>query len=224
MQKKILIVFDIDGTLTDSIAQHQSAFIETIQEIGVRELKEELRSFKHHTDSYISKTIYELALEEPFTEDKKKQFQLGLSKRLKTQTFTEINGAYELIQMLKQEPEIGFCFATGSLRDPAIEKLKSIGIEFESWQLVACDTLYEREHIVQQAIENATREYKVSAFEKIMSIGDGIWDLITAQNLNIDFIGVGETHKNTLLENGAKMHCKDMVALKEILQNKYKIS
>jgi beta-phosphoglucomutase-like phosphatase (HAD superfamily) len=55
LKKKNLIVFDIDGTLTDSVKVHQKAFTEMLLEIGVRQVNAEYKSFKHHTDSYIAK-------------------------------------------------------------------------------------------------------------------------------------------------------------------------
>ena len=50
IQKKNLIVFDIDGTLTDSVKLHHKVFTEMLHKIGVREIKSEYKSFKHHTD------------------------------------------------------------------------------------------------------------------------------------------------------------------------------
>ena len=203
MKTKSLIVFDIDGTLTDSVTQHQKAFTETLFEIGVSEINAEYKSFKHHTDSFIAKEIYEDNQNKTFSKDKFLQFENGLSERIKLINFNEIKGAKELVDKLQKETEFGVCYATGSLRKPAEHKLKSIGIEFKEWQLVASDNIYERENIVEKAIKNSSENYDVKTFERIISVGDGLWDLLTAENLKLEFIGVGKKNRELLIQEGA---------------------
>ena len=70
MRKKNLIVFDIDGTLTDSVNQHQKAFTETLHDIGVAKIISEFKTFKHHTDSFITKEVYENEKQIPISESK----------------------------------------------------------------------------------------------------------------------------------------------------------
>ncbi len=210
MKKNRLIIFDIDGTLADSVMQHQTAFTETLLEIGVNTINSEFKSFKHHTDSFIAKEIYESDQKQPFSKEKFNQFEEVLTKKIITQQFKEISGAKELIEKLKKDPNTMFCFATGSLREAAGHKLKSIGVHFENWQLVASDHIYEREKIVEKVINNSCEHYKIKEFESIISVGDGLWDLITANNLDIEFIGVGLKNKQILFENGAKTVYKDL--------------
>ena len=109
-----------------------------------------------------------------------------------------------LIEFLENKTDFGVCYATGSLRRPAEFKLKSIGIKFKENQLVASDNIHEREKIVSTAIENASEIYNVKKFGRIISVGDGLWDLITAKNLGLEFIGIGFKNKELLIENGAK--------------------
>ena len=54
-----LIVFDIDDTLTKSVIQHQQAFVNSMQEIGIIKINQNWKEYKHHTDSYILKKNYE---------------------------------------------------------------------------------------------------------------------------------------------------------------------
>lgn len=210
MKKNKLIIFDIDGTLADSVEQHQKAFTESLLEIGVNTINTEFNLFKHHTDSFIAKEIYELDQQHPFSVEKFNQFEKALTKKITTQQFEEISGAKELIEKLKDAPNTLYSFATGSLRKAAEHKLNSVGINFESWQLVASDHIYEREKILEKVIKNSCERYKIKKFESIISVGDGIWDLITANNLDIEFVGVGLKNKQILLEKGAKIVYKDL--------------
>ena len=227
MRKKNLIVFDIDGTLTDSVKPHQKAYTEMLYEVGVAEINSEFKTFKHHTDTFIAKEIYENANQIPFSESKVIEFERGLTKKISSEKINEICGAKKLIEYLENETDFGVCFATGSLRRPAEFKLKSIGILFDENQLVASDKIYEREKIVSKAIENASEYYKVEKFERIISVGDGIWDLITARNLGLEFIGVGLENKKALMKRGAELVYKDLsefelVAKKTMGNNVYK--
>ena len=62
MKKTKLIVFDIDGTLTDTVEQHQPSFKKALRDIGVDKIDANLNTFKHHTHSYILKAIFEQCL------------------------------------------------------------------------------------------------------------------------------------------------------------------
>jgi beta-phosphoglucomutase-like phosphatase (HAD superfamily) len=56
-KKKNLIVFDIDGTLADSVNIHQEAFKQSLNLIGVKEFNDKFGAYLHHTDSHIAKVI-----------------------------------------------------------------------------------------------------------------------------------------------------------------------
>lgn len=205
MKNKNLIVFDIDGTLTDSVKTHQKVFTEALIQIGIKKINSEFKSFKHHTDSFISKEIYETTLNSPFSYNMMNKFENDLTEKITLEKIDEIPGAKNLIEKLEKETDFGVCYATGSLRRAAEYKLKSIGIEFNEIQLVASDNLFEREKIVEKAINNALKYYDLEKFEKIISIGDGLWDFITAKNLDLNFIGIGKANKEILIQKGVKI-------------------
>lgn len=213
MKKRNLIVFDIDGTLTDSVKIHQKAFTEMLIEVGVENINSNYKSFKHHTDSFIAKEIYENDKAELFSKSKVAEFEKGLTEKISSEKIKEIKGAKKIIEHIEKNTDYGICYATGSLLEPAKFKLESIGVNYNENLLIASDNIYEREKIVSKAIENAKEFYSVKKFDKIISIGDGLWDLITAKNLNLDFIGIGLTNKKILEENGAELILENLTEL-----------
>lgn len=219
MQKNLL-VFDIDDTLTQTADIHIACFIESLTELGVEKMDTNFGEYLHHTDSYISKAIYEKELWQTFTEQIKMQFEKLLSNKMSEKTIAEIPGASQFIQELKKNSAIAICFATGSLRRPAIQKLQVIGVDFDNQQLVASDQLLKRESIVKSAISKAKKYYGVDDFERIISVGDGLWDLKAANDLNLEFIGMGEKNKEVLLENGCEKHFSnfDGVTVEEFMR------
>lgn len=156
----------------------------------------------------------------PFTESKVAEFENILTKKIRSEKIIAIKGAKKAIERIEKNADYGICYATGSLLKPAKFKLDSIGVDFNENLLIASNTIYERENIVSKAIEKAKEIYAVNQFEKIISVGDGLWDLMTAKNLNIDFIGVGLAHKQLLEENGADFILENLTALD---QNTYKL-
>ncbi|WP_196888745.1 HAD family hydrolase [Aureivirga sp. CE67] len=205
-----LIIFDIDGTLTDSIPIYKKIYREMISEIGIKEFNADFDNYKHHSDSFIAKEIFETATGENFTKEKLEELEEIMYSKIINFDFEEIKGAKKLIENLQANSHIAICYATGSLEKTAKYRLKSIGIRFEKEQLVGSNNFYSREEIVSQAIENAKKFYDVEDFEQIISVGDGLWDLKTAQNLNIDFIGIGNVNKQKMLENGMTKHFEDL--------------
>ena len=210
---KTLLIFDIDDTLTKSAAIHIQAFIESLHELGVEKMDTNFGEYLHHTDSYVSKTIYEKELWQTFTEQVKAQFEKLLSNKMAEEEIIEIPGASHFIKEVRKNKSIAVCFATGSLRRPAIQKLQSIGVKFDDHLLVASDRLLKRESIVKKAIADAKGFYQVDSFERIISIGDGLWDLKVAQNLGLEFVGIGLENKEILIENGCAKHFDDFTAI-----------
>lgn len=205
-----LIVFDIDDTLTQSEYQHQLAYINTMKEFGITEINQNWSEYLHHTDSYILKENYERNFSDSFEFDFINDFETRMTALiLDLPQVSEINGAKKIIKQLRSNTDYAICFATGSLLQPAFVKLAQAGIPYEDNLVVGSNGIYEREGIVQKAIQKARDFYKVTSFEHIISVGDGIWDLMAARNLDIHFIGIGMKNYDDFEKEQIKYHIKD---------------
>lgn len=60
-KKTSIVVFDIDGSLTDSVAPHQVAFEAALCSYPFPALRTEWASYKHHSDSAIFREAWEEA-------------------------------------------------------------------------------------------------------------------------------------------------------------------
>lgn len=121
----------------------------------------------------------------------------------------EVSGAIEFVDYLRKEKNYALTFATGSLLKPAILKLEQANIWHDKRLIASSNNFYEREEIVNDGIERAKQYYNVVAFENVISIGDGIWDLKTAQNLNVKFIGVGMKNYNDFKKENIEVHTEN---------------
>ncbi|WP_170178529.1 HAD family hydrolase [Flammeovirga pectinis] len=214
MKKNNLIVFDIDGTLTESVQVHQKGFIHSLKQLGVQNIDSNFKEYKHHTDSFIAKKIYESDKKEAFSKSIIEEFEQLLSNFIKTKSITEIAGAQKTVEYIEKHTDFGVCYATGSLLIPAMFKLDSIGLKYNNEQLTASNTIEDRESIVLQAIESAKSFYQTEKFDRIISVGDGLWDLKTALNLNLEFIGIGLKNKKVLIENGMTVYFDNLTNFK----------
>jgi phosphoglycolate phosphatase-like HAD superfamily hydrolase len=207
---KKLLVFDIDGTLTDSVRIHQQSFLKALSDFGIPSESIGLNNFKHHTDHYIFKQLY-AQYHPDFSSDVLVKFEEKLTAYIQEEDpIEEIPGASDLLRNLQRDENTCICFATGSLKGPALLKLNALGLDYAFDLLVCSNDFEEREAIVEKAIEQAQLYYKQNRFDRIISIGDGLWDLRTAKTVGLEFIGIGNTHKSRLETEGMKLHFKDM--------------
>jgi phosphoglycolate phosphatase-like HAD superfamily hydrolase len=206
-RKNKLVVFDIDGTLVDSKKLHQSALIETLNGYKFKRLNLDFASYKHHTDSWIVKEIFKENGKE-FRSEKLTFISTMVShfnNQIAINGLSVILGANEFIDHLHQNTDWGICFATGSFGDLANIKLSKTCIYYNDSILVHADDHYSREDIVNSAISKSKKYYGIDDFTTIVSIGDGVWDKYTADNLGLEFIGISDAFgSKTLVDAGAE--------------------
>ena len=205
-----LIILDIDGTMTLSEHHHQSAFLDGLNAVGIQEVNQDWASYKHITDTYIFKENYIAQFGVEPDEETYSLLEELIADNI--QAFVppkEVPGAKAFVEMLKNNADYAFAYATGSLYAPAKYKLDETGIFYTEDILIGSNGLESREEIVSSAIEAAKKHYQVDHFEKIISAGDGMWDLKTAQNLGLYFLGIGEKNEKAFTEENVKFYRKD---------------
>ena len=210
MQKKNLIVFDIDDTLTKSENQHQTAYVNTMIDFGITEINKDWESYSNVTDSHILKLNYEANFNKKFDLDFIPDFEKKMTERMLNLPKTEeIKGAARIVDFFMKETEYAICFATGSLLQPALEKLAQANINFVPNLVEASNTIYTRENIVKSAMEKAKNYFQVKEFGHVISVGDGIWDLKTAKNLGVHFLGIRDKNLASFKQENIKSHITD---------------
>lgn len=217
IHNKKLVVFDIDGTLTDSLPIYHLAVIKSLKMMGIEEVDIDFFNYKYHTDSYTVKFNYEKYFKKKYSSVLLDQFEDIIMEVLKNHpAVAEINGAKKCVDDLLKSG-FSITFATGSLPKPAILKLQQCNIWYDENLIATSKISFAREPFVIQSIEMAKQYFNINSYDKIYSIGDGIWDLQTAQRLNLDFIGIGSRNKEKLLALGCKTYFDDLTELSSFL-------
>jgi beta-phosphoglucomutase-like phosphatase (HAD superfamily) len=205
-QKRImkhLFIFDIDGTLTDSVLVYHQAFHEALTEFGIKSYNPNFNDYLHHTDSYIFRIIFEDFFKTRMNSEDLLRFEITINQALihltEKKTIKEIKGANDFLTKIQMHPNIDIAFATGSLLLSTQTKLKQARINFNSELIITSNQQETREELVNKAIEKASHWNQVNKYDSILSFGDGKWDYETAKKLNLRFIGIGN---DTLLNLG----------------------
>lgn len=200
-----LFVFDIDGTLTDSVALHQASYLHAYSMFDIPNLNSDWNSYANHSDSWIFGEVFRQNFGRDPSREERALFSSALNEHfdasIRDRTITEIPGAKRFLGRVVNHPSLAYAFATGSLRQPALRKLEALGASYPTELLVTASEFETREEIVREAIRAAERYFGVDRFEKIVSFGDGYWDFVTAGKLGIGFVGIAKGEKAEKLRN-----------------------
>jgi phosphoglycolate phosphatase-like HAD superfamily hydrolase len=188
----VVLVFDIDGTLLHSVDDHQAALRDAYRSLGVDLGGRPLSQFPDHTDSAIFDLLVSEARGERASardfEELDAALDVAYRRRVTGGAPPEIAGARQLLETLAPDPRFQMTFATGSMRGVAAQKLVSLGVDPEAAVLVTASDFLTREAIVWRAIELAA--IGAESVVRVISIGDGIWDLRAATQLGVSFLAV----------------------------------
>ena len=208
-----LAVFDIDGTLTQTNEVDNACFRRAFAEaLAVTEIGISWETCPHVTDSGITRHIFRHRLDrDPDEVDEariRERFMALLRHhhRLDVSLFTEVPGASAMLMRLRRDSEWVIAFATGCWQESADFKLGAAGIESGTFPAAFAEDGPSREQIVQTAVTRALAHYGQSGFEKIVSVGDGLWDVRTAAQLNLAFLGIGGDERAKALGEGGARH------------------
>lgn len=213
-----LIVFDIDGTIVDSVQVDDFCFKKSFQRIHDIDISNaDWSNFKHVTDSGLAHEIFEAHYGIAPTASEilklKRYFYRLLEQRI--HEITEIKGARKTLLLLMENPEFSIAFATGGWRETALLKLSAIGFELGEITLVSADEHFSRSEITRLAIDNTLSKAGLNEFKTITYVGDGLWDFKTTTELGINFIGIDSHQNNKLMNAGAT---RVMPNLEDIMQ------
>jgi phosphoglycolate phosphatase-like HAD superfamily hydrolase len=208
-----LAIFDIDGTLTNTNSVDDECFVNALAEAhAITEIDTDWAGYPHTTDSGITLHVFQEKLGRNPEPTELDQFKFCFVNRLNEQyqsnssSFAEIDGASNALNRLKQESDWAVAIATGCWRESALLKLRAAKIDIEGVPAAYAEDGLSREEILQASVSQSLKEYRVSRFEKVVSIGDGLWDVRTARILNFAFLGVGCGDSAAILRQAGARH------------------
>jgi len=208
-----LVVFDLDGTLTATSAVDETCFVQAFADsLDIHRLSTNWLDYAHATDSSVTMQTFlrQFGREPESTETSKvvERFVELLSNHheLDSSLFAEVPGATAFLTELQQNPDWGIALATGGWKRSAEFKIRTAGLPLTGFPSAFAEDGPSRESIVRTAIDRASTWYQCREFERIVSVGDALWDIKTARHLNLPFLGVAAEPRATILRNNGARH------------------
>lgn len=203
------IIFDIDGTLTDTTHIDDQCFTKALEDIfNFKDFNTDYGHYEHTTDSGIIGQLFMERLGRTYTEEEREKFITYFCSLLE-QEYTkrpdcmkEISKAGKILSELCSQENISVGLATGGWRESAMFKLSCAGINIAGCAAAsfAQDASARRDiigHTIRKMDELHGRKTDLS---NIVYVGDGNWDYQATQQLGIQFIGIDNKRIDHLTE------------------------
>ena len=205
-----LVMFDIDGTLTETMKVDEECFVRSLAEVyGFTGIDSDWSNYKHATDAGIFHEIYLARVGRPPSVDEvslfRQRFVDLLTEASLMTAFAPIKGAKQLLARLASSREHRVSLATGAWRDAARLKMASAGLCFDDHPAASADDAHDRESIMKLSRQRAVERHG-APFVSTVYIGDGIWDARACRNLGIPFVGIGSGERATRLASEGAVH------------------
>ncbi len=210
-----LVIFDIDGTLTNTKKVDDKCFEKAFKqtfEIEIKELDWEVAT--NVTDWGLTEEVFEMVYKRKPSKSEYNKMRTNFMHLLKKEKqkdasqFTEVRGAVSFYNYVKNNTDWKVGIATGAWEQSALLKLQSIGIEIDGVAFSNSDYFISREGITQHTIDQIQEKHDDEITE-VVYFGDGVWDYNTCKNLGIRFIGIDILNDDKLKKIGAKTVFQD---------------
>ena len=218
-----LVVFDLDGTLTDTTQVDEHAIVGALQDVlGVTGLSTDWSTYVHSTDAGIVHEVI-AANRGGVSDEDLDAVQLKFFEIMENfytsspELFRALPGAVDVLERLN-EAGVATAIATGSWRESALFKLRVGGVRHVGVPLASSNDDHSRSEIIRVAISRARQQHNVEEFDRITYVGDGMWDARASKNLGIRFIGVARNgHADTMHKAGVEDVISDLTELETLL-------
>ena len=216
-----LIIFDIDGTLCHSKIDNKS-FIEAFKKaLNIEIENKNWDSYPNVTDSAITEQVI-------FESLRYKPSEVHINKIIDTYVdelaghfayddscFTIIPGAKEFLKELIDNDEYKVGIASGGFSKAAHFKLEKLGFDTTGMNVMGSDNFKSKSEMISAMIK---AEENGAPFEKVIYVGDREYDYHSANEIDIEFIGVDYNKNNKLKNLGVDNVINDFLPVENVMK------
>lgn len=196
------LMFDIDGTLTQSYEFDEAFYLEAVYEITGININNNWADYPYVTDRGILKTVIENhGLPHSLIELEKLVKAVFVDKvklSIANEPVKEIEGAKRFISYLTERKDCRVSFATGGWYETAKLKLDSAGFNAVELFIASSNDHFSRVEIMKKARKMVDGENRIP----VTYFGDALWDVKACQELDFELIIVGNRvkHKRQIVD------------------------
>ena len=194
---KTLVMFDVDGTLTESFDLDSATYLDALREtFGFNDVSDDWAGYRNVTDAGILAEVFAARRGRLPTSDETHRMQTCFADMLAARidaagSVRPVAGAAALLSHLSEMPdEYAVAYASGGWGVTARLKLRSAGLPVNGVPGAFSDDDVSREGICRAAHRRAEARYGCE-LRTVVYVGDGGWDVRTSRQLGYGFIGVG---------------------------------
>ena len=177
-----LVMFDIDGTLTETMKVDEECFVRSFNDVfGFADIDTDWLHYPHTTDSGIFHDVFTSRIGRSPTAQEASRFRQHFIRLLAAASsqspFAPVAGADRLLSRLAQGGSYRVSLATGGWRDSARLKMASAGMCFDDHPAASADDALDRESIMRLSGQRAAERY-CESFGRTLYVGDGFGMLV----------------------------------------------
>jgi phosphoglycolate phosphatase-like HAD superfamily hydrolase len=192
-----LLMFDIDGTLTQTDGVDEVCFVQALWDVcGFAGVDTDWAGYPHCSDSGILEALFQARLGRSVRPSEIAEVQVRfialLAETSAGEPFSEVPGAGRFLHSLLEDSTFAVSIASGAWECAARLKLAGAGLEFPRIPAAFSDSAYAREVIMQTSLGRAARFHARESFQNVIYFGDGVWDARAARHLGYHFIGIAD--------------------------------
>jgi phosphoglycolate phosphatase-like HAD superfamily hydrolase len=223
-----LVMFDIDGTLTETMKVDEECFVRSFKDVfGFADINTDWSHYPRTTDSGIFHDVFTSRIGRSPTAQETSQFRQHFIQLLAAASsqspFTPVAGADRLLSRLARGGSHRASLATGGWGDSARLKMASAGMCFDDQPAASADDALDRESIIKLSRQRAAERY--GRFGSTVYVGDGVWDARACRSIGVPFIGIGTGSRATRLSaEGAVCVFPDFSDVDLFLRSLYEIT
>jgi phosphoglycolate phosphatase-like HAD superfamily hydrolase len=224
-----VILFDVDGTLTDTMDVDTRCFLQAFVDVcGFADVDPDWSHYRNATDAGIFQEVFESRRGRSPTVSETVEFREHLVALFRSaaqqKPFAPIRGASALLRRLSERGEYRIGLATGCWSDAARVKMASAGFCYDDYPSASADDAPDRETIVRIAAQRTAGETD-REWNRAIYVGDGVWDVKMSRLLGIPFLGIGsEEQRESLIAAGASDVLPDFSDIDGFLLSLHKLA
>ncbi len=194
---KALVMFDIDGTLVNSLGAEATYYPQACElALAIEEVSSNWGEYEHPSDSGIVQQVVALHFDRDATSEDGRCVEALFLSLLKEayprqpDLCRPIPGAHAAFQHARSLPNTTVSIATAGWSATALFKLGFAGFDVEGVPLASAHDGVSKQEIMRVSLARARACAAVESFSSVVYIGDSNGDVLAAEALGFEFIGI----------------------------------